>query len=430
MSPAHQVITNAFLCLARAVPAPVGFGLKATIFAGALLVALSATGAFEERFTPAPALPALPALPSAWLLGRGAALDDAACQLSLRVLDESGHAVHSARVSVAEMKNGSVARTFEALTDRKGTHRVLDLPAGFYDVTVDVEGKALQGTPTFDCKPRPDTGQRAFFDVVVAHSDHRVSGRLFGRHRQPLAWSGVAVYQDEKHRRGLGGAVHVRTDADGNFSVRLAAGDYVVYATAADHVPRKSALHVEQAVTTLKLALAFSPAVRGFVVDEQGRPLQNAQVAIANAWDPRRRSASVSTNAEGFFSLPVQEGQELSLTARGQGRIGRGVFGVVDNVDRFLNLTLVATKGRSVSGTVFSPTGAPLAFGGVHYRIRSLGLEGEAPTDGSGRFLLDGMPADEDVEVWAIGNATGAWGAQVATPSTTRLALIFIPPAW
>ena len=50
--------------------------------------------------------------------------------------------------------------------------------------------------------------------------------------------------------------------------------------------------------------------------------------------------------------------------------------------------------------------------------------------DGAGRFVLDGMPADADVEVWAEGNATGAWGAQVSTPAGERLALVYVPAAY
>ncbi|MDP2339397.1 MAG: carboxypeptidase regulatory-like domain-containing protein [Deltaproteobacteria bacterium] len=404
--------------------APLRIALVAVVPGGAFLLALSSTGLLDTRVTPAPEL--APA-ESPWLVARGAAIDDSACQLSLRVTDEQGSAVDAAHVSVVELKEGAIARTFEARTDRKGTHRLLDLDPGFYDVTVDVDGKALQGTPTFRCET---AGQRAFFDVVVADSDRVVTGHLQGRHKKPLAWSTVALFQDDKNRKGLAGAVRVRTDENGDFKARLPAGDYVVYASANEHVARKSTLRVTEPLTKVKLALAFSPAVRGVVVDEEGRPIKNAEVAMGDAWDPRARAAAVHTDDQGRFSLPVSEGQQLSLTARGDGRIGRALIGVVDDVDRFQSVTLVATSGRTVSGTVFSTTGAPLAFSGVHYRVRSLGLEGEAPTDGDGRFMLDGLPTNEDVEVWASGNATGAWGAQVATPSTTQLALTFIPPAW
>ncbi len=411
------------------LPGPLKAAIVAAAPGGALLLALSSSGLFDTRLTPAPELPEAQ---SPWLVARANAVDDAACQLSLRVLDQQGSAVDDARVSVVALEAGAVARSFDALTDRKGTHRIIDLAPGSYDVTVDVEGKALQGTPTFRCDAGSNEvgGKRAYFDVVVPDSDKVVAGRLTGRKRAPLSHASVALFQDDTHRSGLAGVVRVRTDVDGNFTARLPAGDYVVYAQAAEHVARKTTLHVEEATTTLAIALPFSPAVRGVVVDEEGEPIANAVVAMGNAWDPRARAGSVTTDALGRFALAVQEGQELSLTARGDGKIGRALVGVVDDVDRFQHVTLVASSGRTVSGVVLSTSGEPLAFGGVHYRIRSLGLEGDAPTDKNGRFLLDGLPADDDVEVWATGNATGAWGARVATPSTTQLALTFIAPAY
>jgi hypothetical protein len=49
---------------------------------------------------------------------------------------------------------------------------------------------------------------------------------------------------------------------------------------------------------------------------------------------------------------------------------------------------------------------------------------GEAPTDEDGRFVLDGMPPEVDVEVWAADHESGAWGAQVATPARGVLTLL------
>jgi hypothetical protein len=413
--------------LAR-VPAPLAAATAAAAPGGALLLALSSSGLFETRVTRAPELP--PA-PSPWLVATAVAKDDAACQLSVRVVDERGDVVDDAPLKIAKLGAGVVEAGCDALTDHKGTHRLIDLARGSYDVTVDVAGKALQGTPTFRCD---QDGKRAFFDVVVKDSDRVVTGTIHGVRggkKQPLAYATVAVFQDLANRNALGGVVRVRTDGDGQFSARLPAGQYVAYATANDHVAAKTHFTVDAPLTQMQLALAFMPSVSGVVVDDAGVPVAGAVVAMGNAYDPRAKASAVVADSSGRFRLPVHEGQELTLTARGDGKIGRTFVGVV-TAERAPEVRIVASVGRTVSGVVTTPTGKIVAFGDVQFRIKSLGVEGTARTDASGRFVLDGMPQNEPVEVWAKGNATGAWGARVAEPTTspTQLALLYIPPAY
>jgi hypothetical protein len=240
----------------------------------------------------------------------------------------------------------------------------------------------------------------------------------------------LALWQDDNARAGLTGVVRVRTNEAGSFSAPLPVGTYQAWVTADDHVGKKVTLKVTAEKGRARVALAYAPSVRGTVTDELGAPIAGALVAVGGAFDPRQRAQSVKTDEHGRFVLPVQQGQELTITARGAGRVARAFVGLVDDVDRFRDVRLVASAGRTVSGIVYRTDGEPLAFGAVQYRVKALGLEGEAPLDAKGRFALDGMPADADVEVWAVGNATGAWGAQVATPATSQVALVFVPPAW
>jgi hypothetical protein len=165
------------------------------------------------------------------------------------------------------------------------------------------------------------------------------------------------------------------------------------------------------------------------VVDESGRPVAGAVVAMGEAWDPSSQAARVVTDAAGVFALPVVRGQELTLTAHGDGRLGRISAGTVDDVSGLQALTIAVRTGRTVVGVVVGDDGQPRPHGSVRFRVRALGLEGEVPCDGNGRFVLDGMPA-EDVEAWAADNATGAWGARVADALTGHLTLPWTPPAY
>jgi hypothetical protein len=256
-----------------------------------------------------------------------------------------------------------------------------------------------------------------------------LEGTLVGHRGKALPAATVALWQEDSSRSGLAGVVRVRTDAVGHFSARLPKGRYLAHAVAADHVTKNLTITVGEK-TAARIVLPWSPAIRGVVVDELGAPIAGAAVALGGAFDPKAKASGVVTDVHGRFALPIQARQDVVITARGNGRVARAMLGVVDNIDAFQQVQLVATTGRTVSGTVYTTTGTPLAHGAVQFRIRSLGLEGEAPTDAHGRFLLDGMPADADVEVWAAGNASGAWGAQVATPERHELALTFVAAAW
>jgi hypothetical protein len=408
--------------LTRSTPVQCAIGLAP---GGAVLLALSSLGWFDVRTTPAP--PA-PAVPSPWTLAAADAHDDGACQLSLTVRDAQagGAVVDGARLSIVRLVTGEVVERIEALTDRKGTYRAIDLTPGTWNVTVDVDGRALQGAPDFVCAAR---GMRAHFELPVVAGDHVVVGRVVDDRRQALPRASVALWQGHGQRAGLAGVVRVDVDPDGRFRAALPAGEYVTWTAAPEHVTRSGTMRVTQPKTAWTARLAFRPAVRGVVVDEAGRAIAGAVVSMGEAWDPTASVARVVADASGRFELPVVQGQDLTLTARGEGRLGRLLVGVVDDIRGLQALTLIAQPGRTIGGVVVGDDGAPRPFGRVQFRVRALGLQGEVGCDGAGRFVLDGMP-DHDVEVWAADTAIGAWGARVADASTSHLSVPWSPPAY
>lgn len=420
----RTLVRSAASTIARAPDSAVA--VASAVGVSALVIgSLSALHLLEPRVTRAPAQPPSP---SPWLVARAAAIDDGACQLSLRVVDHDGTIVDNAGVEVVRLQDGDVAWRRMVRTDAGGVARLIDLEPGYYDLTVDVADRALNGAPTFRCDPQFG-GRRAFFDVRLAPATGHLEGTLVGHGGKALPAATVALWQEDSSRVGLAGVVRVRTDAAGRFSARLPKGRYLAQAIAADHVVKKLTITVGDK-TAARIVLPWSPAIRGVIVDELGAPIGGAAVALGGAFDPKAKASAVVADDHGRFVLPIREGQDVVITARGNGRVARATLGVVDNIDAFQQVRLMATTGRTVSGTVFTTAGTPLGHGAVHYRIRSLGLEGEAPTDAHGRFLLDGMPNDADVEVWAAGHASGAWGAQVATPERHELALTFVAAAW
>ena len=242
----------------------------------------------------------------------------------------------------------------------------------------------------------------------------------------------LAIAQDVDGRNAIAGVARVPAGADGRIAVPLAPGTYVVLAQAPNHeaARRTITLRADEPGNRARITLAPAPRVRGTVVDEHGAPVAGALVSLGGAYDPTARVARVRTEADGSFALPIRRGQDVTVSARGDGKVARAAFGVLTSPFGIDGVTLVARAGREVEGMVSKPDGSPWAFGLVRYRVRDLGLTGVEQADGAGRFVLDGMPADADVEVWAEGNATGAWGAQVSTPAGERLALVYVAPPY
>jgi hypothetical protein len=100
------------------------------------------------------------------------------------------------------------------------------------------------------------------------------------------------------------------------------------------------------------------------------------------------------------------------------------VDGVLDGV------VLVAHAGRTVEGVVTKLDGSAHAFGEIRFRVRDLGITGVEKADQNGHFTVAGLPLDHDVELWAEGNATGAWGARVVGADENTVALTYIAPAY
>ncbi len=421
MRPLHLEPTLARVPL-MARPATFAAGLLPGLV---VLVLGSTLGWFKLRVT---AAPPTSALPSPWSVATAAAQDDGACQLTVRVREaaNNGRPVHGALLTFVRLVEGTPAETLVARTHADGTYRAIDLPRGLWNVTIVVDGHALQGVPEFRCAR---SGQRASFDLPVSFSDHVVVGRVVDEGRRPLRGAEVALWQDARHRTGLAGVVRINTDEDGRFRARLPPGEYVTWTNARDHKAQRGTLHVHGETTTWATKLAFQPMARGQVVDDQEHPQPYAVVFVGGAWDPTSRTVQVVADEEGRFAMPVALGQVLELGARAANRVGSRQVGLVDDVSDVQALRIVVTAGRRVIGEVQTNTGHPYPHGRVSFRVRALGLVGEVVCDENGRFAVEGLPSD-DVEFWATDSALAAWGARVADASMSEVLLPFVPPPY
>lgn len=395
----------------------------AALPAGVVFAVLSAADATEPRFFPSP-----PVQPSPWLVAPSARVVPDTCQITALVVDD-GSARADVPLRLVRVTSMGPVDVWSALSDSRGAHRFVDLPQGHYQLTALVEGRAPASSPSFRCG---EEDARAFFTLGLQQSEHVVVGRVTSSDGSSIAGAELAFAQEALDRNALAGTARVQVAADGRYSVRLVPGRYVVLVQAPFHAPLQRTLHVraEAPSTSARYALTPAPHVTGRVVDENGAPVAGALVAVGGIFDPRARVPTARSETDGTFDLPVSLGQDVLLTARGGGRVAQAALGVVQRRTGVAGVELVVRAGRRVEGIVMTPDGASWAFGTVRYRVRALGLSGVEKVDGAGRFALDGMPLDADVEVWAEGNATGAWGAQLASPGRDQLALVYTPPAY
>ena len=421
-------IVNARLrgCWSRA-SGPIRAVSAAALPAGVLAAALSITGATGTRYFERP-----PARPSPFVLSEALGATPGTCQIGARVL-EGEAPLADAPLRLARVTADGSAEVWTARTDANDAHRFIDLPRGTYHLTALVDGHAPAGAPELACTR---AAERAYVELALATPGSpravQLDVQLASASGGTLPGAELAIAQDQDGRNALAGVARLAADAHGHFSLLLAPGSYVVLAQAPMHAAAKRTitLRSDEQHSAARIVLAPAPRIRGTVIDEAGAPVAGALVALGAAFDPKARGARVRTEADGSFALPVSVGQDVTISARGDGKVARMAFGVLSSPFGVDGVQLVVRAGRNVEGVVSKPDGAPWAFGQVRYRVRELGITGVEQADAAGRFVLDGMPADADVEVWAEGNATGAWGAQVSTPDGEQLALVYVPPAY
>jgi hypothetical protein len=409
----------------RPLRAPAMLIAAAALPMAAVLATLSVTGASSPRYFPEP--PREPEV-SPWIVARAEGASPRACQLAALVVDADGPRA-GAVLRLTRVTADGTAERWTAVSNQSGVHRFIDLPAGSYQLTAVVDEHAPAAAPPWRCG---GDAERAFFTLPLQRSEHVFSGRVVSKDGKPAPGAELAIAQEADEKSALVGTARIPVSPDGTFSLRVAPGRYVLLAQAPHHAPlvRKLSFDDGAPSSTGRFVLSPAPRVTGRVIDEAGAPVAGAIVAAGGIFDPKVRVPSARTEADGTFSLPVVDGQDVVLTARGNGLVARSALGIVRSRLGFTDVDLVARAGRTVEGIVMHEDGSAWAFGAVRYRVRELGLTGVEKADGEGRFVLAGMPLDAEVEVWAEGNATGAWGAQVASPGRDQLALTYTPPAY
>jgi hypothetical protein len=134
---------------------------------------------------------------------------------------------------------------------------------------------------------------------------------------------------------------------------------------------------------------------RGMVIDDQDRPIANAEILPGKSRVCSGEMPSFRTDAAGRFSLLLSPGDRASLTIKAEGHAPALLeFEVSDDLPP---LRVVMEPGFTLRGRVVDRAGAPIegahVFADTWRRHRT--LEWMTRTDAEGRFSWDCAPPDE-----------------------------------
>jgi hypothetical protein len=298
--------------------------------AGRFRVAGLAPGAYDVR---AWAPGASPSLTTGVTLGRGARFP---LRLALSgmgaiegvVSDEAGRPLASVRVRAVSRGDGlATAGALEARTDFEGRFRLDAVEVGRAEVVARQDG-VLAGVSH---AVRVDEGRATHLELSLPDSGV-LQGRVSAGRGAPPAGTTVLA---TPMRAGLGSVQVARTatDATGNYTVRLPAGEYRVEATPGDASAGElrsppAFTRVEAARTTrLDLAAAGARGETGLeilVLEPGGAPSPGAVVTLARAGDPKIALAT-SAGDDGRVVLAGTmgfAGQRATIRAHNGGRSG------------------------------------------------------------------------------------------------------------
>ena len=269
-----------------------------------------------------------------------------------RVLDAGGGAIAGARMVIDEFNydfNRS-PRFYEVRSDNRG-HYAFHVGAGHYTLRASADGYARDSQDLFVVRDQT-------MDLRL-YPGARFSGRVVDRDtRQPVAGADVSLVAFDQLAVS---AARALSGAQGEFSFADVRGDaYRVMATLDGRVGVSGLVRAASAESTDGIEVAVSPglAVKGKVIDQAGKPVSGAVVALRAQKPPLERFPLARTSADGSFAITGLFPGALTVHAEAE---GHGAFELpltLTGETRALELRL--PPATVVSGTVLDGDGQPV----------------------------------------------------------------------
>ena len=238
-------------------------------------------------------------------------------------------------------------------------------------------------------------------DLMLLRGGHKISGHVLGPDGTPVADAMVrADAEDEAGTSQASGDPRITfkratSAADGSFTIDdLTAGTFTLTASHTGF-PNASVAHVGADSADARVQLAAEAVLEGVAVTADGKPVADYNLTLFSS-DASMMLASSQLavhDASGAFSLRgLSAGTVDLLAATADNHCGRLSGVTVGAGEHKAGLRIVVAQGTTLRGRVVEyGTGTPIPNAQV--TVLSLGAPMSTSTDGSGAFVVDGLPS-------------------------------------
>ncbi|MFN0242322.1 MAG: carboxypeptidase-like regulatory domain-containing protein [Planctomycetota bacterium] len=317
-----------------------------------------------------------------------------------RVVDEQDQGIAGARVTALGFSSTQQSQRGEIVTDDKGEFCFEDLAPGPYNIVAVAKGYHLERTM------RAETGSRDTRLEMIRDPD--VSGQVID------ASSGAPVTSFTVRLRFFYGVGNPSQPSEvkqtfnhpqGEFTLPgVAASEYVVEAMAPGYAPSFSqnfSMAGGKSITGIIVRMTRGGSMSGRVVDAAGKPVPRARIQTKdNEWadddfaqilggeyPTNITAADVRAGEDGRFVLSglSPEVYQILVSGGGYTRYSQTGIQVSDGNETKVG-DIVLSKGGTLRGTVYDPSGKPLAGA----QVTLTPLEGMTPDRYSAKAGEDG----------------------------------------
>ncbi len=334
-------------------------------------------------------------------------------KFTLHVVDaSSGKAVSGAPLKVEMKVEGAEKKTYDAVTDDSGSFRV-DIPEGLKEFYVNVLFPSYihsQFRWLFDSK-KPDRKFPPEEYTLKMVTGSLIGGKVVKTDGKPLEAVTVSLqiygYKWNEYDHLLGDS-DVRTDAEGNWSLRVATekifminiwythNDIAIGATEHIYLPickpvldilkeRKHLFRVEEGLLQ-----------EGVILDEKENPVANVGIYVST-----KPALNMKSSADGSFCFKIYRKQGYGILFFKDGYAPE-VKSISSSENSLPYMKVKLGKGVEVKGRLVDPEGNPLK----HFKIKrdlnigevSKPLACNTETDDDGYFVVRNVPESQTVQ--------------------------------